>query len=330
MAFIAPKTQPKGLARRVPPAIFPALLGLLGLGLGWRRAAADFGLPTGIADLALGMISAVYCFSLIAYTIKFMRRPAVVAEDLKILPGRAGLATMSMGIYLMAAVLAPWAPNLAPGLAPGLVFLGLAVHLVLIALMLGDLIEGPVEQRRVTPVMHLSYVGPIVGAQVAVALGYSALAAAIFWITLPVALLIWYRSARQALRERVPAPLRPLLAIHLSPAALLGTVSLGLGYHTLALVFAVLAALILTALVLGARWLLAAGFSPFWGALTFPLAASANLWLGMGERGMGEGWRWAGDGALIAATLIIPPIAVKVLQLWAKGTLAIKTNAATA
>jgi tellurite resistance protein len=128
----------------------------------------------------------------------------------------------------------------------------------------------------------------------------------------------------------VPAPLRPLLAIHLSPAALLGTVSLGLGYHTLALVFAVLAALILTALVLGARWLLVAGFSPFWGALTFPLAASANLWLGMGERGMGEGWRWAGDGALIAATLIIPPIAVKVLQLWAKGTLAIKTNAATA
>jgi tellurite resistance protein len=33
---------------------------------------------------------------------------------------------------------------------------------------------------------------------------------------------------------------------------------------------------------------------------------------------------------LIAGTLIIPPIAFKVMQLWAKGTLAQKTNAATA
>ncbi|MGO4855210.1 tellurium resistance protein [Phaeovulum sp. W22_SRMD_FR3] len=326
MPFTAPKPQPRGFARRVPPAIFPSLLGLLGLGLAWRRAAPDFGLPGGIADLALGMISAVFCFGILAYTAKFMRRPAAVAEDLKILPGRAGLSTMAMGIYLMAAVLAPWLP----GLSPAILFLGLAVHLVLIALMLGDLVEAPAEQRRVTPVMHLSYVGPIVGAQMALALGYSALAAAIFWITLPVALLIWYRSARQALRERVPAPLRPLLAIHLSPAALMGTVSLGLGYQTLALAFAVLAALILTALVLGARWLLAAGFSPFWGALTFPLAATATLWLALGGA-LGSGaWRGAGDGALIAATLIIPPIAVRVLQLWAKGTLAIKTNAATA
>ena len=326
MSFIAPKPQPGGLARRVPPAIFPALLGLLGLGLGWRRAGADFGLPGGFSDLLLGMITAVFCFSVLAYAIKFMRRPAVVAEDLKVLPGRAGLATMAMGLSLMALVLLPWLPRL----SPAILMVGLGVHLVLIALMLGDLIEGPAEQRRVTPVMHLSYVGPIVAAQVAVALDHSALAAAIFWITLPVALLIWYRSARQVLRERVPAPLRPLLAIHLSPAALMGTVALGLGYQAMALVFALLSALILTGLILGARWLLAAGFSPFWGALTFPLAATANLWLSLGAVTGSGVWRGAGDGALIGATLIIPPIAVRVLQLWAKGTLAIKTNAATA
>jgi tellurite resistance protein len=74
-----------------------------------------------------------------------------------------------------------------------------------------------------------------------------------------------------------------------------------------------------------AGWLLEAGFSPLWGAFTFPLAAVANFWLVLGGA-----WRLPGGLALVAATVVIPPIAIKVMQLWAKGQLAVKTNAATA
>jgi len=93
----------------------------------------------------------------------------------------------------------------------------------------------------------------------------------------------------------------------------------------LALGFGVVSAVLLAALGLAGRWLLRAGFSPLWGALTFPLAATASFWLSLGG-----GWRIPGGLVLVAATLIVIPIAIQVVKLWAKGQLAVKTNAAIA
>ena len=96
-----------------------------------------------------------------------------------------------------------------------------------------------------------------------------------------------------------------------------------------ALVLFVLAALaLIPALALAAlrlRWLTEAGFSALWGAFTFPVAATANLWLSVGGI-----WRVPGGVALVAATLVVLPIGWKVIALWARGQLAIRTNAATA
>jgi tellurite resistance protein len=130
---------------------------------------------------------------------------------------------------------------------------------------------------------------------------------------------------QQLSRETIPAPLRPLLAIHLAPAALLGTVAAGFHSEAIWGTFALLSSVGILALLAGAFWLLKAGFSPMWGALTFPLAALANFWLTLGDM-----WRIPGGIALVAATLIIPPIAIRIFKDWAKGQLAIKTNAATA
>ena len=130
---------------------------------------------------------------------------------------------------------------------------------------------------------------------------------------------------RQILLRIPPAPLRPLLAIHLAPAALLGTVALGLGQGLAAQGFAVVSCAILIALVAFARWLTVAGFSPFWSAFTFPLAALAGFLTVMGGV-----WRVPGALLLAAATLLILPVAAKVLQLWIKGTLGPRSNAAIA
>ena len=74
----------------------------------------------------------------------------------------------------------------------------------------------------------------------------------------------------------MPAALRPLLAIHLAPASLMTVAAGMLDLPGLSLAFLALASLILALLLAAAGWILRAGFSPGWGAFTFPLAAYAN------------------------------------------------------
>ncbi len=321
MVFAPPTATQPGLWRRTPPAIFPPLLGLLGLALGWRRGAADFGLPAGVGEMAVGAVTLLALFGVMTYLAKAVRRPAVVLEDLRILPGRAGLGAAVLCLYLLAAALGP----LAPGLGRGMLVLGIAAHLALTGAVVFALIAGPAEQRRVNPVWHLLFSGWVVAAMVAAPLGLAGLATGLFWAALVVAVLIWTVSLQQFARETVPAPLRPLLAIHLAPAAVLGTAALGLGGTGMAQSFALVSALGLLVLAVRARWLMAAGFSPLWGALTFPLAATATLWLGLGGI-----WRLSGGILLVLATLFIVPVAVRLFKMWAKGDLAAKTGAATA
>ncbi|HMO72163.1 MAG TPA: tellurium resistance protein [Paracoccaceae bacterium] len=300
---------------RMPPAVFPAVMGLYGLGLGLRRVpgAAE------AADLMLGAVVTLWAFAAAGYLAKAARRPGVVAEDLRVLPGRAGLAAGSLGALLAAAALAPFAP----GSATALMAAGLALHGLVVALVLRALWALPPEGRGVTPVFHLTFVGFIIGGLPATALGHAGLAAALFWAMLPVAVAIWGVSLWQLLTRIPPAPLRPLLAIHLAPASLLGLVAAGMGMAGVATAFAALGAAMLLALAAAGRWITGAGFSPLWAAFTFPLAAWAGLALTVG-------WTWPGLAALAAAAVLNPWVAWRVLRMWADGSLAARTNAATA
>lgn len=321
--FASPKP---GLWRRTPPAIFPPILGLTGLSVAWLRASDAFGITQGVGQGLMGAVTLLYLFALVAYGTKVVRRPGVVAEDLKVLPGRAGLAALSMaGMLLTLAAL-----SFAPGLAPWVLGVGLVLHALILGLVIRFLVTGPPEARHVTPVFHLTFVGFIVAPIAGVSLGWVTLSTAIFWATLVMAVAIWGASAVQFIRRDVPAPLRPLLAIHLAPASLLGTVAMLLGQTVLGLVFGVLSIAIFAVLVARARWLTEAGFSPLWGAFTFPLAAFSSLMMILGAAGQGEVFRVIGGVALVGATLFIPWIAVKVGQMWVKGVLAAKTNAAEA
>ncbi len=318
--------RPRGLWRDVPPAIFPPMLGLLGLGLGWRRGASSFGLDIGVSDLVLGAVILLFAFGVLAYGVKLARRPGVVLDDLHVLPGRAGLAALTDSVMLSAAVLLAYAP----GLGEWVLWIGLALHATLALLLTWVMARGPAERRRVTPIWHLSYVGFILAPLAAVPLGYVALSGLILQATMAAAVLIRGVSAVQFARASVPAPLRPLLAVHLAPACLFAIVAASIGLNGLALGFGVLALAMFFALLSAGRWIAAAGFSPFWGAFTFPIAAFANMGFALDAAGFGAGWRFIGMLALVAATVAVPVIAVKVLKLWAKGQLAGRTNAAVA
>ncbi|KAF0170906.1 MAG: tellurite resistance/dicarboxylate transporter TDT family [Rhodobacteraceae bacterium] len=315
-----PPRKPK-LFAKTPPAIFPVVLGLLGLGLTLRKGLAVLGLPGGVVEAASGALLAFWAFATLALLAKIARRPGVVAEDLRVLPGRAGMAASSMSAMLAAAVLVPYAP----GLAYGLMALALVAHALLAGLVIWGLWQAPAEQRVVSPVWHVSFAGFIVAGIPALALGQTGLAQGLLWATLPVAALIWGISLAQLIARIPPAPLRPLLAIHLSPAALFCIVAAGLEQPLLAQSFAAFGAVILLALIVAARWLTQTGFSALWGSFTFPLAAYASALIGLGGP--------VGQAGLVLAVIalgVIPPIAWTVIKLWPTGKLAAKTNAAEA
>jgi len=321
MKFVAPTVTPKGLARRVPPAIFPSLLGLFGLGLGWRQAGMAFDLPGGAAEAFLGGATLLYLFALGAYLVKLVRRPGAILDDLRTLPGRLGLSAMLACLYLQATVLAPYLPD--P--ARWLVVVALVLHGGLIALILWTFFKGPAEARRYSPAGHLYFVSPIIGAVAAAQAGYDYLAMGLGVATLGIGAGVWAWGADR-LRQRPPAAaLRPLLALHLAPAALAGMLAMYLGLTTVATIVAALTAVLFASLGLAGRWLTEGGFAPLWSVVTYPLAAAASLWLLMGGA-----WSVAGALVLIATTFVNIAIAFRVLKLWAGGQLAVKTNAAIA
>ncbi|MEJ2037211.1 MAG: tellurium resistance protein, partial [Maritimibacter sp.] len=285
-----------------------------------------FGLPAGIGQALMGAVTLLYLYVLGNYLAKLIARPSVLVDDLKVLPGRSGLATMSMAGMMLAVAVMPYSQ----AVAKVVLVLALVMHTLVALLVIRALLTGPAEARTVSPVFHLVFVGFIVSSFAAVSLGWLTFATLMFWVMLVAAVLIWLASLAQFIKKDVPAPLRPLLAIHLAPASLLGSVALMLGMGRVGLGFGLFAILILALLLIRLRWLIAAGFSPLWGSFTFPIAAFASLMMMLGAAGYDEIFRILGGLALVGATFLIPWILVKVGQMWLKGELAAKTNSAVA
>lgn len=309
------------LFARTPPAVFPAILGLLGLASALRLGLGRMGWDTGPGDLAAGLVVALWIFAALAYAAKVARRAGVVLEDLRVLPGRSGLAALTMGGMVVAGLVGAY--NAVAGAV--LLVLALAAHAALTALLVRLLVGLPPEARAVNPTLHLSFVGVIVAAAPALALGWTVLAEALFWAVMPVAVAIWGLSLRQFAVQVPPAPLRPFLAIHLAPAALLALVAGLLGKPLLASLFLGLGTVYGLVLLAGARWVMESGPSALWGAFTFPLAAMASAMLVAGGS-----WLWPGLVLVAVGLGVIPAIAWWVLKRWPGGKLAAVTNAAEA
>lgn len=309
------------LFAKTPPAVFPPILGGLGLALAVRMALARLGLDGGFGDLLAGVTVALWAFAAVAYLGKLVRRPGVVVEDLRVLPGRSGLAALTMGGMVAATLVSAHAG----AVGALLLVVALAGHAVLALLLARLLLSLPPEARAVNPTLHLSFVGFIVAAPAAMAQGWGGLAEGLFWASLLVALVIWALSLRQFLHAVPPAPLRPLLAIHLAPAALLATVAGLLAKPGLGVIFAGLGLVYLLVLVTSGRWLLAAGVSAMWGAFTFPLAALATALIVTGGV-----FLWPGVVLALVSLAVVPAILWWVLKRWPGGKLAAVTNAAEA
>lgn len=323
---VDPKTPAQAeFWRRTPPTLFPSMMGLLGLGLAWR-AAAGFA-PLGVSPWAgygiLGVGSVLFLFILACYLSKLSIRPAVVLEDMKSVPGRAGVAAMTLSVLLFAAVMVPYAPTV----ARAALFLGLGGHLI-VALLAGIAMARAPQGFVVSPAWHLSFVGFIVACLSAAPLGYGAMAQTILALTVLSSALIYGVSLLQLSRIDTPEPLRPMLVIHLAPLSLFATSAHLIGKPLVALIFGTLAIGLAGVLLSRTLYLIRAGFSPLWGAFTFPIAAFSSALFALSTQVSLFGWLALVPLALV--TVLTPMIVVRVLRLWSTGALAEKTGAAIA
>ena len=292
---------------KVIPALFPPLFGAFALALLLQA----LGVP-----LIGWVMFLVWGAAVVAYGARVAATPGVLKRDLDTLPGRTGLTAANLTLMLVAAFLAHRSSVV------GMVLLAIAL-LLQVALILAFLsrIRADKALRAVQPVWQMIFTGFVVAIPAAALVGALPLAQALLGFSVATAVLIWALSALQLVAKRYPpAQLRPALAIHLSPAAMIGQGAVLCGYPLLADAFFWVSAAIFVALVVNIRWITVHGFSPFWSAFTFPLVGFAGLAFAVHP--------WTGWGLTALATGVVLYVCARVFTLWRSGRLAELTFAA--
>ena len=317
------KRQP--LWRSTPPAIFPVILGLVGLVHAWHGIGRAFGLPAAFGDILLGVASVLLVFFALSYLVKLIARPAVLMDDLKSPPGRAGLSAISMSFIVLSVGLLPFGE-----IARYVWWFGVILHVVIVTFVVKAISKAPPEGRSVTPFQLLPFVGLSTTPLAGVSLGYVPLSQVLSFLSLAAFAVILLQLAAKFIRTRPPEPLRPPYAIVLAPLSLFGMAFGQFGPEIVFTVFYIAVWAFGIALLVFAKWLTKAGFTPMWGALTFPAATFTNINIMAMAKGYGIVATTGTIAGGLIATVLIFFIAYKALKMWMGRQLAQKTGAAVA
>jgi len=313
------------LWRSTPPAIFPVILGLIGLALVWRGFGLQFGLLTALGDILMGIAAALLAFFMLSYFAKLFARPGTLMNDLKSPPGRAGVSAISTALIVLSVGLLPYGE-----IAGYIWWAGVVLHVIIVLFVLKSLAKSQPTGRSVTPFLYLPFVGLITAPLAGIPLGYMILSQTFSYISLVAFLAITARLIGKFIRTRPPAPLRPPYAIILAMFSLFGLAFGQFGPETGFAMFYFLAWGAALALLVFATWLTTAGFTPMWGELTFPVTTFPLINIVAINKGYGViATTGLISGALIATALVIF-VAYNALKMWAKRDLAKKTGAAVA
>jgi tellurite resistance protein len=277
---------------RLPSSLFAIVLGLAGLGAGWRAAATVWGVPPLIGELVLALAAVVWAILAVGFVARCIANFEAVKAELAHPVQCCFVGLVFVATLLMVGAVRPYSEPL----AWGLLALGLGGHLVYIAWRVGGLWLGTLPAPMITPVLYL----PLVAGNFAatIALGAMRLSEAGFlffgagvlsWLAIEST--IWGRLFSH---EPMPPPIRPLIGIQLAPpvVGLVAYLSVSAGppgpFEYGLLGYGLMLYLVLARLL---PWVGAAGFAPSWWAFSFGVTAaplSAILLVGRGAHGMVE------------------------------------------
>ncbi|WP_119422163.1 C4-dicarboxylate ABC transporter [Desertibaculum subflavum] len=307
------------LLQRLPVALFGAVMGLAGLGLAWRRAAAAIGAPPAVGETLLLLAALVFAVVLLAYAAKLLRhRTAVAAEFVHPLAG-SFFAAIAISALLLAAGLTPHAPDAARALW----IVGAAgEYLAAIAAVRGWIVRAT-PREAANPAWFVPVVGCIVAPIAGAPLGFAGAS----WILFGTGIVAWLFLMpmvvqRLVFEAVVPAPATPTICILIAPPAvgftaldILAGGNAGAPAHILfggAVFFAALA------LSMAPR-IAQAPFGVPWWAMSFPSAALAAAALRYAEIYPSAGIAWLAISLLALATALIAFLAMRSLAALRRG-----------
>ena len=201
----------------IPITYFGAVLGIGGLGNGWRAAHRIWGVTPLVGEALSLAAFAVWALCAVLFARGWLRDPARVMAEFRD-PVRSGFAAL-LPVSTMIASLALW-PHL-PVVALTMVVTAMAAQVVLAAIATAGLWRGGREPEAVTPIVLMPTIGGAFVCTIAAGqMGAPQVgllffgAGVISWIvTEPVVL-------RRLVTEALPPPLRATLGIYLTPPAL--------------------------------------------------------------------------------------------------------------
>jgi tellurite resistance protein len=201
----------------VPAGFFGIVLGLAGLGSGWRLAAHVWNVTPAVGEAVSLLAAAVWFVLIVLYVAKWIwLRAEALAEF------RHPVLCCFVGIVPVTTALVGWAirPYCYP-LALVLASVGVVGQLTFSVYRTGALWKGGRDQSATTPILYLPTVaGNFVSAIVLSAFGHSSWAVPFFgagvlsWLAIESVLL-----HRLYVVTELPPPLRPTLGIQLAPPA---------------------------------------------------------------------------------------------------------------
>jgi tellurite resistance protein len=306
----------------VPAAFFGMILGLYGLGGGWRVASTLWNVPRWIGEAVLLITVVVWAVLIILYASKWIRARAEGLAEFHhpILCCFIGVVPLSTALIGLA--LRPYSLGTATCLAA----IGIVGQLIFGIYRTGQLWMGGRDPTTTTPVLYLPTVaGSFVSAFVLSAFGHSDWGALFFgagllsWLAIESVLL-----HRLYTSTELPPPLRPTLGIQLAPptvgcAAYLSITSGPPDLFAQALIgYGLFQALLLLRLL---PWIARQPFAPSYWAFTFGLSALGADALRFVERGATGPIPLLAPYLFALANLVIGGIAVGTLWLLIRGRL---------
>jgi tellurite resistance protein len=309
--------------RHLPVAMFGAVMGLAGLGLSARAAAALFPgvvrAPAYFTESWVALGALALAVVLPAYLAKLARHPGAVREEFAS-PAQMGFCgTLPLALTLVAGGIAPYAPPLADALWWSGAVLLVAFQVWGIARVL----EGGIELAQVNAGWMILFIGGIVVPGPGIGLGHGEASRFLFGVSCAltpfVMGLVFYRAA---VAPALPEALRPSWFILLVPPALVYAhgVAFYPGFDFVENLY-FLGLLLALGLLVYARRLARWPFGVSWWAFTFPLDALAYAAARYAQAHPEPLWRAVAAAALALATVFVAAALVRTVLALARGTL---------
>ena len=305
----------------VPATFFGMVLGLGGLGNGWRAAASVWGAPTFVGE-ALSLAAAlVWLVWLALYALKWATSREEALAELRHPIQAFFVALVPVATLIASIAVAPYVP----GTAWTMFVLGVVSQGMFSAWVVGGLWQGGRHTDATTPTLYMPTVGGcFVSAIACGSFGYPDAGVLFFGAGFLSLVVLESIVLHRLMTHTLPIALRATMGLHLATPAVGSVAYLAVTegspdrFVQMLFGYALLQALVMLRLV---PWLRQQPFSPAAWAYTFGVSALPLAALRFVERGQTGPISFLAFPLFIGANLIIGWIALRTLRLALSGRL---------